>query len=118
MAEIQKRISNSKTQVTKINCAEDVFNYFNQRLKDKKEEHFYVNGKKEGHSIEWYVDGKISHEGNYKDDLKEGLWTEFSREGQKSIGQYINDKKEGEWKWYDPNGNYRGNKYYKNGKEQ
>jgi len=27
---------------TKISCAEDVFNHFHERLKDKKEEHFYI----------------------------------------------------------------------------
>ena len=42
IAEIQKRINQSKKPVKKITCAEDVFNYFHEILKDKKEEHFYV----------------------------------------------------------------------------
>jgi len=42
IAEIQKRINQSKHPIKKITCAEDVFNYFHERLKDKKEEHFYV----------------------------------------------------------------------------
>ena len=42
IAELQKRINQSKKPVKKITCAEDVFNYFHERLKDKKEEHFYV----------------------------------------------------------------------------
>ena len=42
IAEIQKRISQSKKPVKKISCAEDVFKLFQDRLKDKNEEHFYV----------------------------------------------------------------------------
>ncbi|MFH1607680.1 MAG: JAB domain-containing protein [archaeon] len=42
IAELQKRINQSKKQPKKITCAEDVFNYFHERLKDKKEEHFYI----------------------------------------------------------------------------
>ncbi|MCK5624786.1 DNA repair protein RadC [Candidatus Pacearchaeota archaeon] len=42
IAEIQKRINQSKKPVKKITCAEDVFNHFHERLKDKKQEHFYI----------------------------------------------------------------------------
>jgi DNA repair protein RadC len=42
IAEIQKRINQSKKPVKRISCAEDVFNYFHERLKDEKQEHFYV----------------------------------------------------------------------------
>lgn len=42
IAELQKRINQSKRPVRKISCAEDVFNYFHERLKDEKQEHFYV----------------------------------------------------------------------------
>jgi DNA repair protein RadC len=42
VAELQKRINQAKKPVTKISCAEDVFSLFHDRLKDKKEEHFYV----------------------------------------------------------------------------
>jgi DNA repair protein RadC len=42
IAELQKRINQAKKPLKKISCAEDVFNYFHERLKDKKEEHFYV----------------------------------------------------------------------------
>ena len=46
MSELGKRFNqikqyNNKNQ-KKISCAEDVFNYFHERLKDKKEEHFYI----------------------------------------------------------------------------
>ena len=42
MAELGKRYSQSKKPVKKIGCAEDVFDLFKERLKNKKEEHFYV----------------------------------------------------------------------------
>ena len=40
--EISKRKIQSLTPTKKITCAEDVFNHFHQKLKDKKEEHFYI----------------------------------------------------------------------------
>ena len=42
MAELGKRRTSSKTPIKKITCAKDVFNYFHERLKDKKEEYFYI----------------------------------------------------------------------------
>ncbi len=44
MAELGKRYNQLKNSNNskKISCAEDVFNHFHERLKDKKEEHFYI----------------------------------------------------------------------------
>ena len=42
IAEIQKRINQSKKPIKRISCAEDVFNHFHERLKDEKQEHFYI----------------------------------------------------------------------------
>lgn len=42
MNEILKRIHISEKPVTKITCAEDVFNYFHEKLKDEKQENFYI----------------------------------------------------------------------------
>jgi DNA repair protein RadC len=42
IAEIQKRINQSKNPVKKISCAKDVFNLMYEKLKDKKEEQFYI----------------------------------------------------------------------------
>lgn len=42
MAELGKRRTSSKIPLKKITCAKDVFDYFHERLKDKKEEHFYI----------------------------------------------------------------------------
>ena len=40
--ELAKRHNMSKKPLKKISCAEDVFNYFHERLKDEKQEHFYI----------------------------------------------------------------------------
>ena len=42
MAELGKRYSQARNPVKKITCAKDVFNYFQERLRNKKEEHFYA----------------------------------------------------------------------------
>ncbi len=42
MAELGKRYSQSKNPIKKITHAEDVYNYFKYKLKDKKQENFYV----------------------------------------------------------------------------
>ncbi len=42
MAELGKRYNQSKRPIKKITCAEEVYNYFCEKLKDKKQEHFYI----------------------------------------------------------------------------
>src|SRR3989344_2291822 len=42
VAELQKRINMAKTPVKKITQAKDIFDLFHERLKDEKQEHFYI----------------------------------------------------------------------------
>lgn len=42
MSELGKRYNQSKNPIKKITCAEDVFKLFKDRLKDEKQENFYV----------------------------------------------------------------------------
>ena len=42
MAELGKRRASSKIPLKKITCAKDVFDYFHERLKDEKQEYFYI----------------------------------------------------------------------------
>ncbi|MEK6823990.1 MAG: DNA repair protein RadC [Nanoarchaeota archaeon] len=42
IAEITKRCNLSRKQLKKITCAKDVFDLFHERLKDEKQENFYV----------------------------------------------------------------------------
>ena len=63
------------------------------------------NGKKEGLWKEYYDDGSLKSEGNYKNDWKTGKWKYYYPNGQlEETGEYINGKPEGEWTWYFPSG--------------
>jgi DNA repair protein RadC len=42
ISELGKRYNNSKNPVKKISCAKDVFEYFYEKLKDEKQENFYI----------------------------------------------------------------------------
>ena len=42
MDELGKRHSQAKKPIKKISCAKDVFDLFHERLKDKKQEYFYI----------------------------------------------------------------------------
>ncbi|MGV8152039.1 MAG: RadC family protein [Candidatus Nanoarchaeia archaeon] len=42
IAEITKRINQAKNPLKRISCAQDVFNYFHNKLKDEKQENFFV----------------------------------------------------------------------------
>ena len=42
ISELGKRYAQEKNSVKKITCAEDVFKLFHTRLRDKKQEHFYM----------------------------------------------------------------------------
>lgn len=42
MSELGKRYNSSKNPIKKISCAKDVFEIFHERLKDEKQENFYI----------------------------------------------------------------------------
>lgn len=42
IAELQKRINQAKKPIKRITCAQDVFVHFHERLKDEKQEHFFI----------------------------------------------------------------------------
>ena len=42
ISELQKRINQSKTPINRITQASDVFDLFHERLKNEKQEHFYI----------------------------------------------------------------------------
>lgn len=57
----------------------------------------------DGKAVEWYDDGRLWSEGEYRDDTKTGLWKEDGREYgmQMAFGEYKNGKKEGPWSAFD-----------------
>ncbi len=47
----------------------------------KWSESMYVHGKKNGHSVTFFPNGKIRYIGEYKDDEKSGNWRFFDEVG-------------------------------------
>lgn len=47
----------------------------------KWSESFYIHGKKEGHSLTFFPNGKIRYVGEYKNDEKTGLWRFYNESG-------------------------------------
>lgn len=46
----------------------------------------------------WYASGQLRFEGQYADDLRDGLWTYYDEQGTVvERGRYANDLREGEW---------------------
>ena len=73
----------------------------------------YKNGKKEGLCREWYSDGKLESEFNYKDNKKEGFCKKWYSNGeQKFDGTYKNEKKEGLHIYWNENGDWTSIKNY------
>ena len=57
---------------------------------------------KEGPCTVYSEQGYVTEKGDYKNDVKTGLWKEYyPNEKIKAEGMYINDEKIGEWKEYD-----------------
>lgn len=68
-------------------------------------EYSMTNGKKNG-VLKIYEDGKISHSTTFKNDIKNGQYTEYYYNDEtgklqlRQIGDYLNDEKNGVWKLY------------------
>lgn len=98
-----------------------------------KKEYFFETGQKtteityydlmttipEGKATEWYDNGYLWSEGNYKNGKKDGAWKIYSyrRKGQmESQGSYITGLQDGLWTTYDTLGNKFMEIWYKTGK--
>ena len=49
---------------------------------------FYVAGKKNGHSVVKYPNGKIHYYGQYKDDQMVGEWVTYDEKGNKTVNNF------------------------------
>ena len=49
---------------------------------------FYVDGKKNGHSVVKYPNGQIHYYGQYQDDKMVGEWVTYDEKGNKSFNQF------------------------------
>ena len=62
---------------------------------------------KNGVHQEYFKDGSVSCEGEFKDDEWTGKWKYYLANGKlKAIGKYKDGKMSGEWKWYRANGKF------------
>ena len=88
--------------------------YANGQLKSRG----YIKGKniRTGGWTFWYEDGQKESEGRYVDHQREGLWTNWDENGQKSKGEYKDGKQEGLWTEWRENGKKWGEGEYKDGK--
>lgn len=59
--------------------------------------------KKDGIAMEWYDDGRVWSQGQFKNDLKTGHWKEEGTEYglEMAFGEYVDGKKEGLWAAFD-----------------
>jgi antitoxin component YwqK of YwqJK toxin-antitoxin module len=74
------------------------FVHYWKNSKIKQVEGNYKNGLKEGLWSYWYETGQLMRQGSYKADLAEGLWASYLRNGElESRGTYLNDRKSGFW---------------------
>jgi antitoxin component YwqK of YwqJK toxin-antitoxin module len=58
-----------------------------------------VNETEDGPYTEYWDNGNMMVEGNYKDGKPQGIWTEYYEDGQKhSEGGFKDGKRDGDWK--------------------
>jgi len=68
----------------------EVIEWWDENLKIKKQLVTYVDGKKYGRFKSWFKNKKISSDGFYKNDLMNGNWKFYYRNGQiKAEGKFI-----------------------------
>jgi antitoxin component YwqK of YwqJK toxin-antitoxin module len=88
-----KLLSYTEYKQGKIHGRKTDFDFNGIKLKEE----FYVEGKRNGLSVTW-VEGVVSHRGQYVNGLKEGEWIENAhKESIMSSGSYVKGRKHGYW---------------------
>ena len=83
-----------------------------------KEEVNFKGDLKDGIRRKWYSNGNLSIEGTMKMDKWNGTYREWYSDGMpKLVGEYLDSKQHGEWFFYDKNGVKLPSLTYDNGKE-
>lgn len=77
------------------------------------------SGVKEGPWKEYYTDGKLRAEGEYRDGARYGKWKFYHQNGKmEQTGKYVSGgKPHGLWVWYFPNGEVLREENFRKGKE-
>ena len=80
-------------------------------------EYNYKDGKRDGLYRQWYENGQLWYEINYKDDKQDGLLRQWYENGQLETENYYKDgKSDGLGRGWYTNGQLFGEYYYKDGK--
>ena len=75
-------------------------------------------GREQGLWKEFFEDGNLRSEGNYKDGKREGRWSYyFNNRQEEQVGEYSKGKPTGEWKKFFADGKLQRKEFYENGKE-
>ena len=83
-----------------------------------KEEVNFKGDLKDGIRRKWYSNGNLSIEGTMEMDKWNGTYREWYSDGMpKLVGEYLDGKQHGEWFFYDKNGVKLPSLTYDNGKE-
>ena len=78
------------------------YSYYTNALSHSVE---YTTGKRNGKEQNFYPNGNVAEETNWKEDLKNGVWKQFFESGQlKSTAKYVDNKLEGTYTAYYPDG--------------
>jgi antitoxin component YwqK of YwqJK toxin-antitoxin module len=87
--------------------------------KDILKSYFEIkNGRLDGLSSSYYINGQKQEERAYKEGKKNGEWTNWSRSGVKiAEAHFINGKKNGEWFIWNTEGNLLYEMHYNMGKK-
>lgn len=84
----------------------------------KAQEGAYVQGKREGHWRLYHPRGWLEHEGDFRDDMKEGVWTTYESFGKKLREEsFVKNKLEGPFRSYYFNGSRKEEGQYRAGKK-
>ena len=74
-------------ELTKKGAREGKWNYYSEKG-NLQSFTFYVAGKKNGHSIVKYPNGRIHYYGQYKDDQMIGEWVTYDEKGNKTVNNF------------------------------
>ncbi|MBU1011545.1 MAG: toxin-antitoxin system YwqK family antitoxin [Bacteroidetes bacterium] len=120
---------------------DSVWRYYSEYDGVLLSEEIYINNQKNGLWRQFFPNGNVAEELNYKNDVEDGEWKQFYTDGTKKLegfyvrglkegliqmfypngqvetsGNYLNSLKEGIWKSFSEDGKVNKEEYYQNGK--
>ena len=114
------RLSSKETYKNDVLDGKMIVYYVPEDLYDKTQQVYYtcnyLNGKLDGEKIEYFQGGKLKSKGNYRNNIKVGVWEEYHPNGRLMMTQrYLKGERHGWWISYGENGQETGRTYYYEG---